>query len=187
MDKWLPVLLVCMGIVIWIILRMQKRNRDMKRQLKLLQTNLNDVQKEADRHLDKLQQAQKIMNKLHIFKNQLTEFFVELEDHPENAKAATKGARLNFRSFLSFFEKSAPEINPNDQTDEIISHIKRDFPLLNAKEIWVVTYVLQGYTSKEIAQLISKSVKNVEQTRTEIRRKMQISDGKTLLEFLENR
>jgi predicted nuclease with TOPRIM domain len=170
-----------------IIVYMQRQNRFVRSKLQKVQKELDIVRAGAGRSEEKLQQAQKIMNKLNIFKSQLNDFFKEIETRPENASAVSKKARLNFRSFLSFYEKWVPEIVVNEQTEEIISRIKQKYFSLNKKEMRVMTYILQGYTSKEIALLISKSVKNVEHARTVIRRKMQIPDGKTLLEYLEKR
>ncbi|MEO6721267.1 MAG: triple tyrosine motif-containing protein [Ferruginibacter sp.] len=81
----------------------------------------------------------------------------------------------NWEQFAAHFD----EIN-----DDFIKKLKTKFPNLTSTDLKVCTYLQLKLTSKEIAQLINISVRGVEISRYRLRKKLQLSTGQTLNDFL---
>ena len=62
-----------------------------------------------------------------------------------------------------------------------IQNLQIYFPQLNEKEVQVLALIINNFTSKEIAILLSKSEKTIEYVRTQIRTKLEISTEIPLL------
>jgi ligand-binding sensor domain-containing protein len=81
----------------------------------------------------------------------------------------------NWEQFAAHFD----EIN-----NDFIKKLKTKFPNLTSTDLKVCTYLQLKLASKEIAQLMSISVRGVEISRYRLRKKLQIPAGQTLNDFL---
>jgi DNA-binding CsgD family transcriptional regulator len=59
-----------------------------------------------------------------------------------------------------------------------------NFPELNEKELKVIKLILQEFSTNEIAVMLEKSQKNIEFTRTNIRKKIKIPQETDLNNYL---
>lgn len=81
----------------------------------------------------------------------------------------------NWEQFAAHFD----EIN-----NDFIKKLKTKFPGLTSTDLKVCTYLQLKLASKEIAQLMSISVRGVEISRYRLRKKLQVPAGQTLNDFL---
>ncbi len=81
----------------------------------------------------------------------------------------------NWEQFAAHFD----EIN-----NHFIKKLKTKFPGLTSTDLKVCTYLQLKLATKEIAQLMNISVRGVEISRYRLRKKMQLSTGQTLNDFL---
>lgn len=81
----------------------------------------------------------------------------------------------NWEQFAAHFD----EIN-----NDFIKKLKNKFPSLTSTDLKVCTYLQLKLATKEIAQLMNISVRGVEISRYRLRKKMQLTTGQTLNDFL---
>jgi ligand-binding sensor domain-containing protein len=81
----------------------------------------------------------------------------------------------NWEQFAAHFD----EIN-----NDFIKNLKSRFPQLTSTDLKLCTYLQLKLASKEIAQLMNISVRGVEISRYRLRKKLQLSTGQTLNDFL---
>jgi ligand-binding sensor domain-containing protein len=82
----------------------------------------------------------------------------------------------NWEQFAAHFD----EIN-----NDFIKKLKTRFPTLTSTDLKVCTYLQLKLASKEIAQLMNISLRGVEISRYRLRKKLQVSAGRTLNDFLD--
>ncbi len=83
----------------------------------------------------------------------------------------------NWEQFATHFD----EIN-----NDFIKKLKIKFPHLTSTDLKVCTYLQLKLSSKEIAQLMNISLRGVEISRYRLRKKLQLSTGQTLNDFLND-
>jgi hypothetical protein len=83
----------------------------------------------------------------------------------------------NWEQFAEHFD----QIN-----NDFIKNLKAKFPNLTSTDLKVCTYLQLKLASKEIAQLMNISVRGVEISRYRLRKKLQLSSGMTLNDFLRD-
>jgi len=83
----------------------------------------------------------------------------------------------NWEQFAMHFD----EIN-----NDFIKKLKLKFPQLTSTDLKVCTYLQLKLSSKEIAQLMNISVRGVEISRYRLRKKLQLTTGQTLNDFLND-
>ncbi len=81
----------------------------------------------------------------------------------------------NWEQFAAHFD----EIN-----DDFIKNLKTKFPNLTSTDLKVCTYLQLKLATKEIAQLMNISARGVEISRYRLRKKLQVPQGQTLNDFL---
>ena len=82
---------------------------------------------------------------------------------------------LNWENFAAHFD----EINNN-----FLKTLKAKFPKLTPTDLKVCTYLQLNLSSKEIAQLLNISLRGVEISRYRLRKKLELLQEQTLVEFL---
>lgn len=147
-----------------------------------------DLLSEMNLQQEKLESIVLIINKISILKKQLDDFFetVDRFELDENFKTKVKSAKLDFKSFFSVYSDLAVQASSLDEFSERMKRVPTIAFELNKKEIQVAQLIINKYTTKEIALLLSRSVKNIEFTRSEIRKKLNIPNDVGLNEFLQN-
>ncbi len=189
-------LLIFLTIVIMLIVYNSKKSKKLKEQ------ELNIAQSEiAQSHLLSKQLAEKInlqneklnntillVNKLSILKKQFDDFFekVNLQEGDHDFKNLIKGAKVDFKSFFSIYNDLTVQASILDEFHEQIKHIAIKYQSLTKKELQIAQLIVNKYTTKEIALLLSRSTKNIEFSRGEIRKQLNIPAEISLAEFLEN-
>lgn len=169
--------------------------KDSEERINVQNLQLNWVQKEQERLQQDLQfksaKLQSVLNtvtKLAILKKQIDGFFKSLDESSQvdpSSKTLLKRLRLDFNSFFNNYHDLAIIANLDGEDTKMVEAVKLRFPNLNENEHRVVLFILQKYTSKEMATLLSCSEKNIEYYRTQIRRKLEIEKDKNLYDFLE--
>ena len=82
---------------------------------------------------------------------------------------------LNWEQFASHF---------NEVNNDFLEKLKAQHPSVSNTDIKVCTYLKLNLSTKEIAQLMNISVRGVEISRYRLRKKLKISNGQTLNDFL---
>lgn len=136
---------------------------------------------------EKLESTVLIVNKISILKKHLDDFFemVDQFELDDNFKAKVKSAKMDFKSFFSVYSDLAVKASSLDEFNDRMKRLPTYSSKLNKKELQVVQLIINKYTTKEIALLLSRSVKNIEFTRGEIRKKLNIPNEVGLSEFLQ--
>uniref|UniRef100_UPI001F8ED837 triple tyrosine motif-containing protein n=1 Tax=Nostoc sp. CMAA1605 TaxID=2055159 RepID=UPI001F8ED837 len=75
-------------------------------------------------------------------------------------------------------------IHFNSVHSNFLINLKKAFPALNAHELKLCAYLRMNLSSKEIAQLLSISVRGVEISRYRLRKKLQVPAKEDLFQFL---
>lgn len=75
-------------------------------------------------------------------------------------------------------------IHFNSVHSNFLVNLKNTFPVLNAHELKLCAYLRMNLSSKEIAQLLSISVRGVEINRYRLRKKLQVPPKEDLFQFL---
>ena len=70
------------------------------------------------------------------------------------------------------------------ETDDFLTRIKSKFPDLTPRELRLCSYLKLNVSSKEIAQYLGISVRGVESLRYRVRKKLELSKGQDLVEFI---
>lgn len=137
---------------------------------------------------EKLENTLSLVNKINILKKQLDDFFdkADYEDLNTEVKNKLKSAKLDFKSFFSIYSDLTVQASSLDEFQNRMKRIPEKAPELTKKELQVAQLILNKYTTKEIALLLSRSVKNIEFTRSEIRKKLDIPNDIALSDYLQN-
>ncbi len=135
---------------------------------------------------EKLESTLFLMNKINILKKQLDDFFefATIKDLDPEVQNKVKSAKLDFKSFFSNYSDLAIQASSLDEFQERINRISKLAPELTKKEIQVAQLIINQYTTKEIALLLSRSTKNIESIRSEIRKKLDVPNEVALSDFL---
>ncbi len=186
--------LVVLSLIILLFINFKKSKKINEQKLKLTQLEVikSEVQKEAltgklEIQNQKLKNTLALINKVEILKKQLNDFFDESEtfDVNEITHKKIKSAKLDFKSFFSIYSDLAIQASIKDDGAKFIKILENKAPQLNKKELQVAQLILNEFTTKEIALLLTRSVKNIEFIRTEIRKKLQIPAEKQLNDYLK--
>ena len=135
---------------------------------------------------EKLESTLFLMNKINILKKQLDDFFefATIKDLDPEVQNKVKSAKLDFKSFFSNYSDLAIQASSLDEFQERINRISKLAPELTKKELQVAQLIINQYTTKEIALLLSRSTKNIESIRSEIRKKLDVPNEVALSDFL---
>lgn len=107
-------------------------------------------------------------------------------------KTGLTGATSDFKPILRLLEDAERGDNDWEQFaahfDEVhhnfLSNLKKKYPVLTATDLKLCAYLKLNLSSKEIAQLMSISVKGVEIARYRLRKKLQLDTEINLFDFL---
>lgn len=189
-------LLILLIFVILLLIYNSKKTKKLKEQeLQFAQSEIaksNLLSKQLSEKIDlqneKLNNTILLVNKLSILKKQFDDFFekVNLQNGDNEFKHLIKSAKMDFKSFFSIYSDLTVQASTLDEFHEQIKHIAKKYQSLTKKELQIAQLIVNKYTTKEIALLLSRSTKNIEFSRGEIRKKLNIPAETPLGEFLEN-
>lgn len=136
---------------------------------------------------DKLNTILETVSKIAILKKQLDAFFNTIETTPDmslNIKQMIKEAKLDFNLFFNNYQDLAVISNLIGIEKSKLDSIRTTYPSLNDNEFRVILLIMQNYTSKEMAMLLSCTEKNIEYFRSQIRKKLNVSKEVNIRDFL---
>lgn len=116
---------------------------------------------------------------------ELNKVHVPLKDHIDTSEIKKILRRLSSEEKLDEEWKQF-SIHFNNVHSNFLITLKEVFPELNAHEMKLCAYLRMNLSSKEIAQLLSISVRGVEISRYRLRKKLKLQPNEDLFEFLFN-
>jgi tetratricopeptide (TPR) repeat protein len=130
---------------------------------------------------------QRLFYKTSLLKKQLDDFFNTFNwtYHTDEALQEVMRAKSNIRSFYQLHHDVLEKNLVNDEISAKMERIQQQKPDLNEKELKVIEYVFQEFSTSEIAILMGKSIKNIEFIRTNIRKKFAIDSSQDLNTFIQ--
>lgn len=96
-----------------------------------------------------------------------------------NKKILTILANKSFEDVNEVFNQRIAEVN-----EDLFKQLLGEYPDLSTTELKLCAYLRLGLSTKEIAQLLNKSVRTIESTRTDIRKKMKLLPQVNLVNHL---
>lgn len=188
------VLLIFISILIFINQRRksilnQKRLRIQELELRIAKEATNKLEESLVYKDKKLQSILETVGKIAILKKQLDNFFVDMERIPDigkDSRTSIKRAKLDFNLFFNNYQDLAVLSNLMMSDSSKILAIKEKYPTLKEQEYRVLLLIIQNYTSKEMAMLLSCTEKNIEYYRTQIRLKLEVPKDHGLKEFIQS-
>jgi len=157
-------------------------------ELKLTKEKQNKLENTLEFTDRKLYSILETVGKIAILKKQLDDFFLIMEKKPDlekEAKSLVKEAKLDFNLFFNNYQDLAVLSNLKRTESSKVELIKEKYPFLKENEFRVILMIIQNYTSKEMALLLSCSEKNIEYYRSQIRKKLEIPKDQLIHEFIE--
>lgn len=178
-----------------ILVNQQRKNKLNKKvltiqelELKLAKEQQLKLEKSIEFKDKKLESILETVGKIAILKKQLDLFFNVMEkkqDLGKESKTLVKDAKLDFNLFFNNYQELAVLSNLVGSDSTKINHIKEKYPVLKENEFRVLLLIIQNYTSKEMAMLLSCTEKNIEYYRTQIRKRLDIPKDQNILEFID--
>lgn len=180
-------------ILVWYILKYNKKNQLAKEQdVTSMQLSLEQQIIERQR-LQKLVQNQEFkikeiltnVSKIAILKKQMEEFILSMNEITQapSEKNLIKQAKINTDAFFNNYIDLAILASQKDEND--LNQIKTKYnTVLSDNEMNVLLLILNDYTSKEIAILLTKSEKGIEYSRKNIRLKLAIPKEIAIKQFV---
>jgi DNA-binding CsgD family transcriptional regulator len=108
-----------------------------------------------------------------------------IPDIGKDSRTSIKRAKLDFNLFFNNYQDLAVLSNLMMSDSSKILAIKEKYPTLKEQEYRVLLLIIQNYTSKEMAMLLSCTEKNIEYYRTQIRLKLEVPKDHGLKEFIQ--
>ena len=122
------------------------------------------------------------IKKVALLKKQL-ENIIDDKKTVYDEKETLKRFKICLNAFFDNYRELNDLIHEKLQVDQIIEKTKIDFPNLTQKEINVIEWIVLKFTTKEIALLMDKSEKSVEYYRTQIRKKLNLSNDCSIEQY----
>ncbi len=177
----------------WFIVKYYRKSQlEKEKDVTYMQLNLEQQITERQR-LQKLVQNQEFkikeiltnVSKIAILKKQMEEFVASMNELPSNGieKDLAKQAKINTDAFFNNYIDLAILASQKDDND--FAEIKSKYQhILTENEMNVLLLILNDYTTKEIAILLSKSEKGIEYSRKNIRLKLTIPKETSINQFV---
>ena len=169
------------------------------RQLRLKAINKKNT--EYQKEISRLKEIN-LNNKISFANNQMTDFSIQIIEQSKllevlkkrlSSLKSTYKSNSDFKE-LSFMVNEALAVNTekiklNKEVDNTIGdflyNLKSKYPILNEKEIQIISYLRLNYKSKQIATLLSINTQTVNNYRASIRSKLNLKKGQKLNQFLQ--
>lgn len=188
-------IMAILGLLVlgWFVVKYYRKSQlEKEKDVTYMQLNLEQQITERQR-LQKLVQNQEFkikeiltnVSKIAILKKQMEEFIATMSElnSSETEKDLAKQAKLNTDAFFNNYIDLA--ILASQKDDKDFMEVKTDYNhLLSENEMNVLLLILNDYTTKEIAILLSKSEKGIEYSRKNIRMKLNIPKEMSINQFV---
>jgi DNA-binding CsgD family transcriptional regulator len=164
-----------------------------QRKLKQREQELNDLEtslmnKQLEEYKSSLKVLQRLFYKTSLLKKQLDDSFKTLSsiDNPDEMQAAIMRIKADVKVFYQAHQNLLSENMAGELVKSKVDQLSKFFTELNDKELKIIELILEEFSTNEIAVMLEKSTKNIEFSRTNIRKKMNIPTQLDLNSFLQN-
>jgi DNA-binding NarL/FixJ family response regulator len=146
------------------------------------------MNKQLDEYKSSLKVLQRLFYKTSLLKKQLDDSFKSLAsiDNPDDMQAAIMHIKTDVKVFYQAHQNLLSENMAGELVKSKVDQLSKSFPELNDKELKIIELILEEFSTNEIAVMLEKSTKNIEFSRTNIRKKMNISSQLDLNTFLRD-
>jgi len=126
------------------------------------------------------------ISKIAVLKSQIDQFIKSSSNMiiSDEWTREIKLLKLNMDSFFTNYRELAVVSYTNTLDYSSIEKLKKRFPILTEKDIQVIQLILNNFTSKEIAILLSKSEKSIEYYRRQLRVKLGLKKEDDIEQFI---
>jgi DNA-binding CsgD family transcriptional regulator len=126
------------------------------------------------------------ISKIAVLKSQIDQFIKSSSNMniSDEWTREIKLLKLNMDSFFTNYRELAVVSYTNTLDYSSIEKLKRVFPTLTEKDTQVIQLILNNFTSKEIAILLSKSEKSIEYYRRQLRLKLGLKKEDDIEQFI---
>ena len=184
------IVLIVLGILfIAFLIALYGRQRKIKRR----EQELNELEadlmaKQLEEYKRSLKLLQRLFYKTSLLKKQLDDSFKSLTkiEDPDEMQSAIMRIKTDVRVFYQTHQNLLSENMTGAIIKSKVEHLAKHFPDLNDKELKIIELILEEFSTNEIAVMLEKSIKNIEFTRTNIRKKLDISAQVDLNTFLND-
>lgn len=184
------IIIMALGII-FLMYRNYKKNKEIH-SLSVIQVQNELLKKEFEKIelKENLKETAEELNativnikKVALLKKQL-ETIIDDKNINYNEKETLKKLKVCLNSFFDNYRELTLIMQKKLNVDKIVDYIKKDHPEISDKEIRVIEYIALQFTTKEIALLMGKSEKSIEYYRSQIRKKLHLTNSSTLEEYL---
>ena len=184
------IIIMALGII-FLMYRNYKKNKEIH-SLSVIQVQNELLKKEFEKIelKENLKETAEELNativnikKVALLKKQL-EIIIDEKNINYNEKETLKKLKVCLNSFFDNYRELTLIMQKKLNVDKIVDYIKKDHPEISDKEIRVIEYIALQFTTKEIALLMGKSEKSIEYYRSQIRKKLHLTNSSTLEEYL---
>lgn len=184
------IIMMALGII-FLMYRNYKKNKEIH-SLSVIQVQNELLKKEFEKIelKENLKETAEELNativnikKVALLKKQL-ETIIDDKNINYNEKETLKKLKVCLNSFFDNYRELTLIMQKKLNVDKIVDYIKKDHPEISDKEIRVIEYIALQFTTKEIALLMGKSEKSIEYYRSQIRKKLHLTNSSTLEEYL---
>lgn len=182
------VVLIVLGILfIAFLITLYGRQRKIKRR----EQELNELEadlmtKQLEEYKRSLKLLQRLFYKTSLLKKQLDDSFKSLTkiEDPDKMQSAIMRIKTDVKVFYQTHQNLLSENMIGAIIKSKVEQLAKYFPDLTDKELKIIELILEEFSTNEIAVMLEKSIKNIEFTRTNIRKKLDISAQVDLNTFL---
>ena len=181
-------IILALSFSIFLITLYGKQQRIKRREQELNELEASLMNKQLDEYKSSLKVLQRLFYKTSLLKKQLDDSFKTLSsiDNPDEMQTAIMRIKTDVKVFYQAHQNLLSENMAGELVKSKVDQLSKIFPELNDKELKIIELILEEFSTNEIAVMLEKSTKNIEFTRTNIRKKMNLSAQLDLNTFLRD-
>ena len=183
-------LILFLMLLAFILIALMQWNRFKRKQAKLmlfaeeaerkfLKKMVETREKELTVQLTQIAQLEEEIKAMH---EELLKIIDNSSDGAESLKRQLKSQLVDKNEFIKINEGFEERIT--DFNQEYFKLLLSKYPELTLSELKLCAYLRLGLSTKEIAQLLNRSVRTIESSRTDIRKKMKLTIDENLINHL---
>ena len=154
--------------------------------LKFKQLSENILMNKVDMQELQINEIMLNISKIAVLKSQIDQFIKSSSkmNISDEWTREIKLLKLNMDSFFTNYRELAVVSYTNTLDYSSLEKLKKSFPTLTEKDFQVIQLILNNFTSKEIAILLSKSEKSIEYYRRQLRLKLGLKKEDDIEQFI---
>ena len=184
-------ILIAAIIYLWYKLRIISREKKLVREKLLAERKVINLEKEKlttevdHKNTELASLTMHMVNKAKILSEQISHLDIisKQTDKATQEKLSKLIAKLQEETIMDkdweYFELHFDKVYQN-----FLSNLKQRFPELSTTDIRLAAYIRMSLSSKEIAELMNKTIRGVESSRYRLRQMLNLESGDNLTDFL---